>query len=62
MSYTDVTWADEYFAMRAFADAWESAGDNKQKYLTTATRTAVTTHHSDYQKPESEYQQDRENP
>jgi hypothetical protein len=38
MSYADITWADEYFAMRAFADAWEAAGENKQKYLTTATQ------------------------
>lgn len=38
MSYADVAWADEYFAMRAFADAWQGAGDNKQKYLETATQ------------------------
>ena len=37
MSYADVTWADEYFAMRAFADAWNAAGDDKIKYLETAT-------------------------
>ena len=38
MSYTDVIWADEYFAMRAFADAWNAAGDDKSKYLETATQ------------------------
>lgn len=37
MSYADVTWADEYFAMRAFTDAWNAAGDDKSKYLETAT-------------------------
>lgn len=37
-AYADVTWADEYFAMRAFADAWNAAGDDKQKYLSTATQ------------------------
>lgn len=37
MSYADVTWADEYFAMRAFADAWNAAGDDKINYLETAT-------------------------
>lgn len=38
MSYADIAWADEYFAMRAFADVWGGAGDNKQKYLSTATQ------------------------
>lgn len=38
MSYADVTWADEYFAMRAFSDAWNAAGDDKSKYLETATQ------------------------
>lgn len=38
MSYADIAWADEYFAMRAFADAWQAAGDEKQKYLETATQ------------------------
>lgn len=37
MSYADVTWADEYFSMRAFADAWNTAGENKTLYLETAT-------------------------
>lgn len=38
MSYADVLWAEEYFAMRAFADVWDNAGENKQKYLETATQ------------------------
>lgn len=37
MSYTDTVWADEYFSMRAFADAWNAAGQNKPLYLETAT-------------------------
>ena len=37
MSYTDVNWADEYFALRAFSDAWNTAGQNKPLYLKTAT-------------------------
>lgn len=38
MSYADTIWADEYFAMRAFADAWSNAGEDKAKYLATATQ------------------------
>lgn len=38
MSYTDVAWADEYFAMRAFADAWQKAEHSKAQYLETATQ------------------------
>ena len=37
MSYTDTIWADDYFATRAFSDAWENAGEGKAKYLETAT-------------------------
>lgn len=37
-SYADVAWADEYFAMRAFADGWNAAGNDKGKYLATATQ------------------------
>lgn len=37
MSYADVNWADEYFALRAFSDAWNAAGENKLLYLETAT-------------------------
>jgi hypothetical protein len=37
MSYADVNWADEYFALRAFSDAWNAAGENKMLYLETAT-------------------------
>lgn len=35
MSYCDVSFADEYFAKRAFSEAW--SGDEKEKYLETAT-------------------------
>lgn len=38
MSYVDVTWADEYFAMRAFADVWQKAEHSKAQYLETATQ------------------------
>ena len=38
MSYADTIWADEYFSMRAFSDAWENAGEDKAKYLETATQ------------------------
>lgn len=38
MSYASVEWADNYFNMRAFADAWNAAGDAKLKYLETATQ------------------------
>lgn len=37
MSYATLEWADEYFAMRAFSDAWNAAGQNKILYLETAT-------------------------
>lgn len=37
MSYADVNWADEYIALRAFSEAWDNAGENKLKFLETAT-------------------------
>lgn len=38
MSYADIVWADEYFARRAFADAWQKAEYSKAQYLETATQ------------------------
>ena len=37
-AYADISYADDYFAMRAFADVWTPADDNtKQKFLATAS-------------------------
>lgn len=37
-SYATVEYANEYFMLRAFAGAWEQAGDEKGKYLNFATQ------------------------
>lgn len=42
MSYADITFANEYFANRAFSDAWNGDGAEKEKFLFTATEQIKT--------------------
>lgn len=37
-SYATIEYANEYFTLRAFANAWEQTGDEKEKLLNLATQ------------------------